>query len=124
MSRLVNRISALSPGRRLAFVFLLTMVVPGMWLAFFGLRTIIQEQRIERQQARERLVRALEIAERQLSKVLEQCVENVSKAATAESPAGLEAALRAGAVYFRPQPPRAFPPGSILYSVGNAEIEP
>ena len=102
-------------GRRLVVVFALTMGLPGLWLALFGLRALLQERQIGEQQLRERLERAAEAAERAVDAQLQEWEEAVEQATGRDlPPARLRPVLEAGGVWYAQAGP-VFPPGSILY---------
>ena len=63
---------AIRPPHRLLLIFAATILVPGILLAFFGLRALLQESRLVDQQIRERLRGATEAAARRLERELSE----------------------------------------------------
>ena len=63
---------AMRPPHRLLLIFASTILVPGILLAFFGLRALVQESRLVDQQIRERLQGAGQTAARRLERELSE----------------------------------------------------
>ena len=63
---------AMRPPHRLLLIFASTILVPGILLAFFGLRALVQESRLVDQQIRERLRGAGQTAARRLERELSE----------------------------------------------------
>ena len=63
---------AIRPPHRLLLIFAFTILVPGILLAFFGLRALLQESRLVDQQIRERLQGAGQTAARRLERELSE----------------------------------------------------
>jgi signal transduction histidine kinase len=104
-------------GRRLVAVFALTMVLPGFWLALFGLRSLRQERQVAEQQVRERLERAAEAAERAINARLQEWDQAVEQAA-GSPPVRLRPLVEARGLWYQLHSGAGGTPalpGSILY---------
>ena len=115
----------LRPGHGLLIVFGLTILLPGMLLAFFGLRALRQERRLADQQIRERLDRAAELAVRDLEQELGRWQQAVEQLSAASLPEPVRRALvvpgSAVVVFQDGRSPRVLPAGEVLYEVGPVE---
>ena len=116
---------AMRPPHRLLLIFASTILVPGILLAFFGLRALVQESRLVDQQIRERLQGAGQTAARRLERELSEWQQAIFQLGQsgATDPALWPARVRlatqqpGSAVVLLGEKDRvqAFPPGQLPY---------
>jgi signal transduction histidine kinase len=113
------------PARSLLALFSLTVVLPGVLLAVFGLRTLWQERQFADQQLRERLNGAADGAMRDLEREVQGWQDaleaiDIGDAAGDALPARMRGALQepGAAVFVRVDPaePRVWPERQLLYN--------
>ncbi len=118
----------LRPGLGLLLVFVLTILLPGVLLAVFGLRTLWQERRLAEQQIREQLERLAELAGRDLERELarwQRLVEGLRPEVLPEEVRRVAAELGAGAVvHLEKQRLTVLPQGQIPHELGPVAEEP
>ncbi len=115
----------LRPGRDLVVVFALTILLPGVLLAVFGVRALRQEGRLANQQIRERLELAAERAARDLERELREwqaALERIGQVRTVDGEMLPERIRRSvtepgsGVIVFvGPQELRVWPERQLLY---------
>ena len=66
MSRSGRAFAFLRPGQRLPAIFVIGILLPGITLAVFSIRALLQERRLADQEIRERLDRVAKLAIREL----------------------------------------------------------
>ncbi len=120
-----RRLGLFRTGHRLPIIFVIGILLPGILLAVFAGRALLQERRLADQRIRERLERAANGAIRDLDQEFRQwqeAVDELSQAGTPDPslwPERVRQALEgpgSGFVVFRAeQDLRVFPPGRWLY---------
>lgn len=114
----------LRSGRELVLVFALTILVPGLLLAVFGARTLVQERRFGEQQIRDRIDRAGDEAARDLGFELRDWVAALDRAQPGRMdvsawPEPIRRALTepavAALVFTDASPVRVWPHSQVLY---------
>ena len=131
MKRSARQLLRLHTGRGLIALFAVTMFLPGILLAVIGVHAFYQDRRLADQQIRERLVRAADLAFRELELELSRWQQAVDRAGEApsldrlplsqkaerdltETPGAGVLVIRAGDGL------RALPPGQVLYQLASA----
>ena len=116
--------------QRLASIFIITILTPGLILGFFGLRALRQEKGLADQQIRERLATAAERIGRRLESEFREW-RRVADQLAESGPANREAwpdQLRTAAevpgaavvVYRSGQRIKSLPPGQLSYELSEA----
>ena len=121
---------AMRPPHRLLLIFAATILVPGILLAFFGLRALLQESRLVDQQIRDRLRGAAEAAARRLERELSewrQAIDQLGQSGATDPalwPARVRLATQepGAAIVLLGEKNRvqAFPPGQLPYILSPA----
>ena len=121
-------------GHGVLFTFVVTILVPGIVIAFIGFRALLQERRLADQQIRENVDRAAELAARDLAHELRQWQETADEVARrgAVPPASwpdqgrlaLEKPGSGVVILVESSDLRVFPPGQLLYEPAGAPRTP
>ena len=120
-----QRLNVLRTGHRLPVIFVVGILLPGILLAAFAIRTLLQERRLADQEIRQRLELAANGAIRDLNHEFgqwQQAVDALSQAG-AQDPSlwpervrqVLEPPLSAVVLFRAEQDLRVFPPDQLLY---------
>ncbi len=121
-------------GHGVLLTFVVTILVPGIVIAFIGFRALLQERRLADQQIRESVDRAAELAARDLAQELRQWQETVDEVARrgAALPASWPDTVRLAleqpgsgvVILVESSDLRVFPPGQLLYEPARAPRTP
>jgi len=120
-----QRLKVLWTGHRLPVIFVIGILLPGILLAAFAVRTLLQERRLADQEIRQRLELAANGAIRDLNQEFrqwQQAVDALSQAG-AQDPSlwpervrqALERPVSAVVIFRAGQDLRVFPPDQLLY---------